>query len=94
MICDSWLPCQATGDLPGGSVIRRAFGSRGGVGAPELLGMLGIGLIVRGDHDGGNGDLGELIERRERSRTWQRLERIGQRIQVLVLRQPLRREHV
>ena len=26
MICESWLPCQATGELPGRSVIRRAPG--------------------------------------------------------------------
>ncbi len=26
MICESWLPCHAIGDLPGGSVISRAFG--------------------------------------------------------------------
>jgi hypothetical protein len=51
--------------------------------------MSWIGLVAAGDHDGGRLDRLQLVERLERPGPRDRLHRVGHRLRVLVLGQPL-----
>ena len=48
--CESWLPCQATGERPGSSSDEPGAGDRRGVGLPDRLRVAGVGLVAR-SHD-------------------------------------------
>ena len=67
MTAESWLPCQASGELPGSSERSSRAGDRLGVALADRVRVLGVGLVAAGDDD--------RRERRARASSAQCLER-------------------
>ncbi len=89
MIRDSWLPCQAIGRPPGSSVTSRAPGIAAAYASPTARGWSGSASSSEATTAAGHRQRAQLVDLAERVRARDRVERVGHRVGMIVLGEPL-----
>ena len=89
MTFESWPPCQASGDWPSSSTRSSAPGIALRVLLADRERVAGVGLVAARDHDRRRADPRQRVERSEGLRARDAPQRVGDRLRVLVARQPL-----